>query len=313
MVDTHTGDVSTRLLMVGFLLFVFFVAGSGVSVAGSAPSGCTADGVTAKNIPYVTRPGTPGRSTSLDIYAPTRAKGKCEAPLVVWVHGGGWRTGDKSNNVRDKIPLFNDTGYMFVSVNYRLTDIASPDPVVYPEHNHDVAAALAWLVEHADDYGGDARRVALLGHSAGAAIVAAVATDEGYLRAEGLDLDALTCAAPLDTQAFDIAARIGAGGPEAVLYSSVFTDPARWAEASPMTHVAAGKDIPPMLLVERGEPERRAVLADFVTALETADVPTTVVDGGGLTHGEVNSQIGAPGDTVMTPPVMSFLADCFTA
>lgn len=232
---------------------------------------------------------------------------------MVWVHGGGWRTGDKSNQVADKIALFNEAGYVFVSVNYRLTDTALPDAVVYPAHNEDVGAALGWLFEHADEYGGDAERIAVLGHSAGGAIVAAVATDESYLEAEGIELGTLGCVAPLDTEGFDVAARIAGGGRTAALYSSVFTDPARWTEASPISHVAADKDIPPMLLVERGAPQRRAMLADFVVALEAAEVPATVIDGSGLTHSEVNSQIGASGDTVMTPPLMSFLEDCFAA
>lgn len=307
--------MGARLLVVGLLLFVAACSDGSTSKGGTGttPPECTADGVTATDIPYATRPGTPAGLTSLDVYAPTRAAGKCRAPIVVWVHGGSWRKGDKSNNVGDKIPLFNEAGYMFVSVNYRLTDPAAPDPVVYPAHNEDVAAALAWLVEHADEYGGDPRRIAVLGHSAGAAIVAAVVTDERYLQAEQLDLDAVACAGPLDTEGFDVTARITGGGRAATLYGEVFPDPARWREASPIAHVEPDKDIPPMLVVERGAPPRRAILGEFVAALEGADVGATVIDGGSLTHGAVNSEIGAPGDTVMTPPVMSFLENCFEA
>ena len=56
--------------------------------------------------------------------------------------------------------------------NYRLTDPASPTPAVYPTHNQDVAAAVAWVHDHIRDYGGDPSRIALLGHSAGAQLAA---------------------------------------------------------------------------------------------------------------------------------------------
>jgi arylformamidase len=294
---------------VGVALLVLASVSCGDDSAGEGrgaktSSSCRTEPATSTDIEYAAGVVASRGSTTLDIYTPARAEGDCGAPVVVWVHGGGWVTGDKSRNVQDKIPLFNDAGYLFVSVNYRLTDPASPDPVVYPTHNEDVASAIRWLVEHAAEYGGDPQRIAVLGHSAGASIVASVATDEAYLRAHDLDLDALACIAPLDTAGFRIA-------DYSEVYRAAFPDPETWLEASPLNHVQTGKGIPPMLLVERGTAARRATLAEFVGALETAGVPVTVIDGSGLTHGDVNDDIGEPGDTVMTPPLMRFLADCF--
>ncbi|MCZ7529662.1 MAG: alpha/beta hydrolase [Acidimicrobiia bacterium] len=191
------------------LTWRFAVAAMAVLVAACGSSGsskeagepdtttarCDPEASTALDVPYASHPGTDPRLTSVDVYAPPRHG--CEPlPVVVWVHGGAWITGDKSSRVDDKIALFGDAGYVFVSVNYRLTDPEAEDPLRYPAHNEDVAQALAWLVESVDDYGGDPEKVAVLGHSAGAGIVAAIATDPRYLGAHDLGLDAIDCVAP---------------------------------------------------------------------------------------------------------------------
>ena len=170
------------------------------------------------DLAYEDLPGVDPALLSLDVYPPAHG---CPAPVVIWVHGGGWRIGDKRNQMADKVRLLNDAGYAVVSVDYRLTDPASPEPVRYPTHNEDVAAAVAWVHDHIAGYGGDPTRLALLGHSAGAQIVASVATDERYLGEHGLGLDALRCAAPLDTEGYDVAGPAGAG---IDIYRDVFGD-----------------------------------------------------------------------------------------
>lgn len=246
--------------------------------------------------------------TSVDVYRPGDL---CNAPVVVWVHGGGWRRGDKTFQLADKIRLARDNGWVLVSVNYRLTDPSAPTPVRYPAHNEDVAAALAWVHDNITRYGGDPSRVAVLGHSAGAQIVASIGTDERYLAAHDLVLSDVRCVGALDTEGFDVQRMAATGNP---VYRAAFGDnPATWTDASPIRHVAAGKDIPDFLVVERGGPARRLGQDAFANALRAAGVPTTVLDAGTLTHGQVNSQIGAPGDTVMTPPLVSFLSGCFVS
>ncbi|MEX2100251.1 MAG: alpha/beta hydrolase [Acidimicrobiia bacterium] len=269
---------------------------------------CPASSAPVRDIRYETVPGVEPSLVSLDVYPATS---DCPAPVVIWVHGGGWRTGDKRNQMIDKVRLWNDAGYTIVSVNYRLTDPAAAAPVMYPTHNEDVAAAVGWVHDNIAKYGGDPARIALLGHSAGAQIVASIATDERYLGEHGLPLSTLTCAAPLDTEGFDVARAAGSGN---TVYVSAFgPDPGKWIEASPILHVASGKDIPPMLLVERGTPGRMRALQQFADTLRNAGVPVTVIAGGALTHAQVNSNIGAVGDTVMTAPMTTFLDSCFRA
>lgn len=267
---------------------------------------CPSDGEPVRDIAYESIGGVDANLLSVDVYPTTVA---CPAPVVVWVHGGGWRIGDKSNQIADKQQLFNGLGYTLVSVNYRLTDPSAADPVRYPTHNEDVAAALAWVHEHIAEYGGNPDRIALLGHSAGAQIVASIATDERYLAAHGLGLDTVSCVAPLDTEGFDVRLQ-GRYGTQ--IYLDAFgTDPAVWGDASPITHVAPGKQIPSHLLVRRGTAGRQRLLALYEAALTQAGVPFATIDAVGLTHGDVNNRIGALSDTTMTPAVTSFLTECF--
>ncbi|WP_421117935.1 alpha/beta hydrolase [Aquihabitans daechungensis] len=124
-----------------------------------------------ETVAYRSIAGVDADLLSLDIHAPART---CLSPVVLWVHGGAYVVGDKSQQVKDKITLFNAKGWIFVSVNYRLTKTGSPTSAQFPDHYEDVAAAVAWVHRSIRDYGGDPARLALLGHSAGADIVANV-------------------------------------------------------------------------------------------------------------------------------------------
>jgi pimeloyl-ACP methyl ester carboxylesterase len=242
---------------------------------------------------------------SLDIHAPANAS---NAPVVMWVHGGGYVTGDKANQIRDKITLFNGQGWILVSVNYRLS---TPDKgaAQYPDHFMDVAAAVAWVREHIPAYGGDPKRIALLGHSAGADIVSNVAINPVYLAEYGLELSALTCAAPLDTAGFD---KAKAGNSEQEQWvNALGNNPNFLAETSATLLIQPNIGIPSMLGVVRGNERRQQIETEFIAALQAADIEAVLVDATSLTHNEVNSQIGAPGDTVMTEPLMEFLTGCF--
>ena len=245
--------------------------------AASVPCGATA------TKQYAVHDGVDANLNSLDIYLPPAGEDDdCTGrPLVVWVHGGGWHEGDKTDDIGDKVRLFTGAGYAFASVNYRLTDVTLEPPAPqYPVHDQDTADAVAWLVAHADALGVDAHQIALLGHSAGGGIVAAITTDDRYLGA-------------VDS----ISTRFGARGQSmarATTSSSVRptlthgcttptstrseTDPATWEVASPMNHIAKGTGIPAYFVAARGPEGRLDLHAEFVAALRAADVPTTVLD-----------------------------------
>ncbi len=261
---------------------------------------------------YKTVPGVDANLLSLDIYPPTPA---CGVPVVMWVHGGGYSVGDKKNQVADKVHLFNAHGWMLVSVNYRLTRPGEAQSAQYPDHYEDVAAAVAWVKANIAEYGGDPSEIALLGHSAGADIVANVVSNPAYLAAHGLGLDAVASAGPLDTEGFD-KPQAGADDPDGEQEQwrrALGNDPAYLTDTSATLRIQPGIGIPPMIGVVRGTPRRRAIETEFLARLRAAGIAADTIDAGSLTHNQVNSEIGAPGDTVMTEPIVSFLSGCFAA
>jgi acetyl esterase/lipase len=106
------------------------------------------------------------QSLKLDLYLPEKATTK--TPLIVWIHGGGWHAGNKSNCA---IKWMTEYGYAIASISYRLTDVA-----IFPAQIHDCKGAIRWLVAHADKYGFDTTKIAVSGSSAGGQLAALVGT-----------------------------------------------------------------------------------------------------------------------------------------
>ena len=320
-------DRWTRIALVALLALVF-AAGCGDDDSGDATAPTTAATTTttvpplvacgaSATFPYAAYDGVDPNLNSLDVYMPPADEHGCaDRALVVWVHGGGWHEGDKTDHIADKARLFNDAGYVFVSVNYRLTDTSlNPPTPQYPVHDQDTADALAWIVDHAGQLGVDPQRVAMFGHSAGGGIVAAITTDDRYLQPHGLGIDAVRCAGSIDGEGYDVV--VGATHPDPFVrdayYDAFGSDPAVWEIASPMAHIAPDKGIPDYFVAARGPEVRLDLHLEFAEALRAANVPTTVVDARDLDHGTVSTDIGTPGDTVMTPALMTFLTGCFAA
>lgn len=108
----------------------------------------------------------------LDVY---RLKGKTNVPVLFFVHGGAWKTGDRSQ-YPSLANRFVKDGYVTVVPSYRL---APKNP--HPAQIEDVAAAFDWTVRHIAEQGGDPNRIYIAGHSAGGHLVALLALDERYL------------------------------------------------------------------------------------------------------------------------------------
>ncbi len=277
------------------------------------PDSCAGTGAVAhQDLRYASSPGTTAGLQSLDLYTPVRPAGCAAAPLVVWVHGGAFVTGDKSNGMAKKVALFTNEGWALASLNYRLVDHpgAGPTEGRYPAPEQDVASALAFLRRSAATYDLDPGRLVLLGHSAGAFLVSLDSTDARFVRGAGLSLADVDCTASLDTT-YDIPTQIAAGGDSEAMFRNAFgDDPAVWEAGSPMRNVAPGKGIPDFLVVTRGTPARVSQSEAFADRLRDASVPARVVRATGLTHEQVNSSVGQPGDTVVTPPLMDFYRGC---
>jgi arylformamidase len=288
--------------------------GGGVGGGGGAAGCALAAATVVEDQPYASIAGVEPSLLSLDYYSPARTS-CAPVPIVVWIHGGAWALGDKKNGMPDKVALVNGEGWLLVSVNYRLspsTPSNEPDRVMYPDHPTDVAAALAWVRSHGSEIGGDVKRMAILGHSAGAHLAALVATDASFLEANAESLSSLRCVGSFDTEAYDVPESLASASAQQqqILENAFGTDPAVQALASPVTHVVAGQGIPAFLIATRGTATRKAIQESFRQALEDAGVDATTIDATGFSHEEVQSQIGAAGDTLMTPPIVDFLRAC---
>lgn len=116
-----------------------------------------------RDVEYV--PGG-GRAQSLDLYLPEKAD--VARPLIVWIHGGGWRGGTK-----DRTPAVRlmDAGFAVASVEYRLSGVAK-----FPAQIEDCKAAIRFLRAKASEYGFDGTRIGVWGSSAGGHLVAMLGT-----------------------------------------------------------------------------------------------------------------------------------------
>ena len=174
----------------------------------------------------------PGRHI-LDVFRPADVE---NAPVLMFVHGGGWSTGNKG--IYSYIGrTFAEQGYVTVIPNYRLSPA-----VQHPAHVRDVARAYAWTVANIAQFGGDPTSVVLSGHSAGGHLVSLLALNERYLDEQGLDDRAIQGVIGL-SGVYDVT-----NVPTDIISSQVFTsDPDARRDASPVVHV--GDDEPPFLLL----------------------------------------------------------------
>jgi acetyl esterase/lipase len=172
--------------------------------------------------------------------------------------------------------------------------------VTYREQAGDLAAAIRWVREHAGEYGGSPDRIALMGHSAGAHLAALVATDRRYLEAEGLGLAVLSGVLLLDGAGYDIPRQVREARVRRMrdLYEGVFTeDEETQKDASPITHVAADKGIPPFLILHvAGRKDSQAQSEGLAARLADAGVEARVVPAEGKTHATINRELGMPDD-----------------
>jgi acetyl esterase/lipase len=245
----------------------------------------------------------------LDIYVPDELEGKTGGiPVMIMIHGGAWRTGDKSNkNITvNKVPYFISNNWIFVSINYRL----SPE-VKHPAHVEDVAAAIAWVRENISSYGGNADKIFIMGHSAGAHLAALVSTDESYLVRYEIGLDAIKGVVLLDGAGYDIRAGLenySRGIIVNLIYLNAFgREKEAWDNASPINHVAPGKSIPPFLIVYAGERiESEEISSDFALELQLSEVPVRLYHAKDKNHAGVNIDLGLVQDD-LTITVADFL------
>jgi acetyl esterase/lipase len=272
------------------------------------------------DIPYATAPDTDPHLLSLDIHladanppAGDKQAAPANAPVVVYVHGGGGVRGDKafSRDLGSKPVYFiKREGYIFVSVNYRLGDAGR-----YPVAQQDVADAVAWVHSHIAEYGGDPNRIVLLGHSSGSGLAARVATIDRFLAKAGKDRTIIKGVITLDGGNFDGLAGSDTDQGRQRMAATYGPNRSDWEAASPLHNVGKNRYVPPFLIAHIGNATSRTgslggVEADAVAmaaALKTGGHEVRLVEFVGKDHNQTTADLGLPGDPT-TAAVHRFLS-----
>ena len=265
---------------------VFPLAGCG-QAKGPAPAPAGLKAIL--NQDYV---GKGNKRQMLDLYVPEAVAEK-PRPLVVYIHGGGWKNGSKE----DAGPLFGflrDGVYAGASVNYRLTDQAS-----WPAQIHDCKAAIRWLRAHAREHNIDPEKIAVFGISAGGHLVSMLGVTGGEQEMEGT-LGAHTDQSSRVTCVLDFCgpanfltmasqgSEIDPDDPESAV-AKLMGGPLKdhqdtGRNASPVNHVT--RDDAPFLIIhgDKDPLVPHAQAKEMDAALEAAKIPSTLLTGTGGKH-----------------------------
>lgn len=231
---------------------------------------------------------------ALDVYSPAEGKGR---PVIVWIHGGGWKKGDKAA-LQKKPQALVERGYVLVSINYRFVPEVDLQGMM-----GDIAKAFRWVRDHVAEHRGDPNSIVVMGHSAGAHLAALICTDDRYLKAEGVPMKALKGCVPVDVSAYDVPKRLKDGGsvPPATIIEIFGATEAEQREVSPVYHIAGGKGIPPFLILHVASRDDTKAQAHWLKdKLAEAGVKSRVIAAEGKTHGTISTDLGGAND----PPTL---------
>ena len=302
--------MTTTLMRSTCVLLAFCV----VPFASGAASGQGGIAPTFRDVEYASVDGIP---LLLDLYLPSTDNGP--APVIVWIHGGGWRVGTKTGGPAVRQSL---RGYAVASIDYRLSDVAT-----HPAQINDCKAAIRWLRAHAGEYNLNPDRIAAYGSSAGGHLAAFLGTSGDVAELEGnvggnlefssrvqaivdwygpselltMDAQALPCSGVCHTCA---------GSPESLMVGCTITScPDVANAASPIRYVTS--DDPPFLIHHGTNdctvpPLQSQVLRDALASMDV-DVSLTFLEGAG--HGgpefasaSISAEVDAFFDRVLRAP-----------
>lgn len=224
------------------------------------------------------------RQLHLDIYRTKKAEKS--APLVILIHGGGWKSGDRSMQMPMAIYLA-DRGYVTMLVEYRKSLEA-----LYPAAAVDIKTAIRWARVHAEEFGIDPKRIAVLGGSSGGHLAALMGAtnqstkyiDEAFFPEVSVDVQAVV---DIDGILAFIHPESGEGAdkpgrPSAATFwfgGNQSEKESLWRDASPLTH--AGKNMPPILFINSQFPRFHAGRDDLIARMDSLEIYTEVhtIDG----------------------------------
>lgn len=230
-------------------------------------------------------------------------RGSEPAPLIVYLHGGGWSAGSPSAGSRGRqAEHFTAAGYAYATVGYRFV----PN-VTVEQQLGDVAAAIAALQRQSEV---DPRRIVLIGHSSGGHMAALLGTDQSYLERAGIPFQDLRAVILLDPAILNIPGMLDKGGAAIDrFFRPAFGDePGRQGALSPTRHTEAPNAPAWLTLHDPANGFAASQGAELSAALLGAGAKeATVVPIPGTTHMRLNGDIGAPQDAA-TAAIDAFLA-----
>lgn len=264
----------------------FFVA---FLIASLLSLGAMAQTLVKRNIAYGS-----DEEQRFDVYAPDQAR---HAPVILLVHGGGWRRGDKDSRrvLENKLARWLPRGFAIVTVNYRLLPKTRP-----LEQAQDVARALAAAQSMAASWGGDRQKFILMGHSAGAHLVALLSAKPALAAAEGAKpwLGSVL----LDSAALNVPALMA--NRHLPLFDRAFgSDPSYWQAISPY-HQLSQRSAPILAVCSSQRADSCHQAREFVARAESFGTRAALL-GQDLSHGEINELLGA--ESQYTSAVDAFL------
>lgn len=239
--------------------------------------------------------GTDNPKQTLNLYIPEKPATKKPLPLIAYIHGGGWRNGDKAGGINSLRKFLGGGEYAAASIGYRLTNEGS-----WPRQIYDCKAAIRWLKAHAKEYNYDPDRIAVMGNSAGGHLVAMlgvtgdVKTLDGQLGKHLKENSRVKCVVDFCGPAnlvtmMDQPSKLkhdAPNSPESLLLGGPVRDNLDVARAaSPETYISAA-DAP--ILVIHGDKDSTVPFpqaVDFHRKLKASGVDSTLIVCEGMGHG----------------------------
>jgi pectin methylesterase-like acyl-CoA thioesterase/acetyl esterase/lipase len=216
-----------------------------------------------KNIVYAT---TGSRKLHIDVFSPARKKTGLRTAVII-IHGGGWRSGNKSLH-HPMAERLAERGYVCFTPEYRL----SPE-ALFPAAVMDIKAAISWVRNKSSLYGLDPGRIVIAGHSAGGELAAFAGTTNGLLEFQDkntsaastkvnavIDLDGLLAFIHPESGEGDDSKRLSAA--TQFFGDAKTANPGLWKKGSPLTHI--NQSTPPTLFINSTAERMHAGRDDFI-------------------------------------------------
>jgi acetyl esterase/lipase len=219
------------------------------------------------------------RKLLLDVFYPS-SKAKAKRVAIMIIHGGGWRSGNRTQHY----PLAQrlaDLGYVCFTPEYRLSTEA-----LFPAAVYDLKSALRWIRSHAKQYDVDTNKIAVLGFSAGGELAAFLGVTNNNLKFEGMNCNlksssAVQAIVDLDGTLSFVHPESGEGDDSKKTSAATYwfgypkkDNPKLWEEASPLTYV--DRNTPPTLFINSSVERMHAGRTDFLKVLDENNIYSEV-------------------------------------